>query len=82
MLVWTAAAVAFAVPLVAAWYLSHLPDAPHCPACRAVTAERLRPSSLDRWLARLGGADLRTCPRCGWIGRMRWRLAPGRVQGR
>ena len=61
-------------------YLARLPYAPACPACRAVTAGRMRPRALDRLLAWCGAAA-RDCPRCGWSGRMRWRLALQRVPG-
>jgi hypothetical protein len=63
----------------AAYHLSALPYAPECPACRGVTAHAARLSRMDRVLARCGGADARHCPRCGWSGRMRWRLAEERV---
>ena len=62
-----------------AHHLSALPYAPECPTCRCVTAQPSRLSPLDRVLAR-GGADVRHCPRCGWTGRMRWRLATERVR--
>ena len=64
--------------LYAAQYLLGLPVAPECPACRGVTAHPPRTSALDRLLAR-GGADTRRCPHCGWVGRMRWRLAAQRA---
>jgi hypothetical protein len=60
-------------------HLSALPYAPECPACRGVTSHPVRLSRMDRVLAR-GGADARHCPRCGWSGRMRWRLAEERVR--
>ncbi len=63
----------------AAWGLSHyfgrLPVAPQCPCCRTVTDRRTSAGSLDLLLARLGGAAFRECRRCGWAGRMRWRVA-------
>lgn len=61
---------------LAAQYLARLPVAPQCPACRSVTGQPAHASGADRLLARLGGAAARQCPRCGWSGRMRWRLAP------
>ena len=64
--------------LYAVQYLVALPFAPECPECRGVTAHPPRTSTLDRLLAR-GGADTRHCPRCGWNGRMRWRLAEERA---
>ena len=62
-----------------AHHLHALPYAPECPTCRGVTSQPLRLSPLDRALARRG-ADARHCPRCGWTGRMRWRLATARVR--
>jgi hypothetical protein len=59
--------------------LASLPYAPECPACRGVTSHGVRLSRMDRLLAR-SGADLRHCARCGWNGRMRWRLAEERVR--
>jgi hypothetical protein len=59
--------------------LTSLPYAPECPTCRGVTTNRVRLSRMDRLLAR-SGADNRHCPRCGWNGRMRWRLAEERVR--
>jgi hypothetical protein len=73
--------LALGASLYAAQYLVALPFAPECPACRGVTAHPPRTSALDRLLAR-GGADARRCPRCGWSGRMRWRLAAERVRRR
>ena len=75
-----------AMLLTAAWYLAmqyvvSLPYAPECPACKCVTAQPIRPRRIDRLFAYLGGADLRDCPRCGWSGRMRWRLAAERADG-
>lgn len=64
---------------LAAQHLSALPYAPECPTCRGVTAQSVRLSHVDRMLARRG-ADARQCPRCGWTGRMRWRLAEERVR--
>lgn len=61
--------------------LGSLPYAPECPACRGVTTQRVRLSRMDRLLAR-SGADNRHCARCGWNGRMRWRLAEERVRRR
>lgn len=63
----------------AAHQLTSLPYAPECPACRGVTSQRMRLSRMDRMLAR-GGAEARHCCRCGWNGRMRWRLAAERVE--
>jgi hypothetical protein len=60
--------------------LASLPYAPECPTCRGVTTHRVRLSRMDRLLSRLGNADNRHCGRCGWNGRMRWRLAEERVR--
>lgn len=60
--------------------LTSLPYAPECPTCRGVTTQRVRVSRMDRLLARCGGADNRHCHRCGWNGRMRWRLAAVRAR--
>jgi hypothetical protein len=57
-----------------------LPYAPDCPTCKCVTAQPIRPRRIDRALAQMGGAEVRQCPRCGWSGRMRWRLAAERVR--
>jgi hypothetical protein len=73
--VWAVLAVGVIVSYVAVRYVAALPEAPVCPTCRAVTGQPGRTTGLDRALARLGGAA-RVCPRCGWAGRMRWRLAP------
>jgi hypothetical protein len=73
----------FLMMLAASGYAAHqltsLPYAPECPECRGVTSQRMRLSRVDRVLAR-GGADARHCPRCGWTGRMRWRLAAERAR--
>ncbi|HEU0013422.1 MAG TPA: hypothetical protein VFQ45_07045 [Longimicrobium sp.] len=80
MLVWLAVVAAVAASLFAAQYLAALPYAPDCPACHTVTQQTLRATALDRALARMGGAASRQCPRCGWAGRMRWRVAAQRVR--
>ena len=77
-LLWTALGVMLVVSLYATQYLSTLPYAPECPDCRCVTSQPQRTSPMDRLLAR-GGAAARRCPRCGWSGRMRWRLAAERA---
>lgn len=72
--------LALAAPLLALHYLTRLPDAPVCPACRRVTHGV--PGSGGRALARvwllLPATEVRRCTACGWEGRMRWRWA---VQG-
>jgi hypothetical protein len=80
MMTWTTIAVLLAGSLYVAHQLSALPYAPECPTCRGVTAQPLRISRMDRVIAACGGADARQCPRCGWQGRMRWRLATARVR--
>lgn len=79
-------AIAMAVLLGASWlaanYLWHLPYAPDCPACKCVTGQHPRISRVDRLLAHRASVSARHCPRCGWSGRMRWRLAAERVKRR
>lgn len=65
---------------LAVHYVVSLPYAPDCPACKCVTAQPVHPGRIDRLFAHVGGADVRHCPRCGWSGRMRWRLAAERVK--
>ncbi len=65
--------------LYAAHLLVRLPYAPECPTCRSVTAQPVRTTHFDRMLAHRG-VSLRSCPRCGWAGRMRWRLAEERAR--
>lgn len=60
--------------------LSSLPYAPMCPTCHGVTTQAVFVSRVDRLLTNCGGGDARLCPRCGWHGRMRWRLAVERVR--
>ena len=72
---------ALAAPGILLHYLSRLPDAPACPACRAVTCEavsRVTPVLGDRLWAVLDATPPRNCTECGWRGRMRWRWAPER----
>jgi hypothetical protein len=78
-LAWVALAAALFIPLLGHQYVAHLPYAPECPRCRSVTAQLPPASAADRVLAALAGAFARTCSRCGWAGRMRWRLSPRRV---
>ena len=73
------------VSLLAGWmYVAHhlaaLPYAPECPACHGLTSAPGRLTRLDRVLAACGGAATRDCPRCGWRGRMRWRVAAARAR--
>ncbi|HYJ80794.1 MAG TPA: hypothetical protein VEW03_14365 [Longimicrobiaceae bacterium] len=71
--------LAAAASLAAMRYLAHLPDAPDCPRCRAVTGQAYVAGPIDRLCSRLAATPLRLCPRCRWVGRMRWRLAGERV---
>lgn len=82
LMMWTGIAALVAGSLYVAHQLAALPYAPECPACRGVTSQPLRLSRMDRVFAACGGADARHCPRCGWNGRMRWRLAAARVRRR
>jgi hypothetical protein len=72
-------AVLLGASYLAAQYLWSLPYAPECPACKCVTGQPTRTSRVDRLLARRASVSARHCPRCGWSGRMRWRLAAERV---
>jgi hypothetical protein len=74
-MVWALMLLSIAVAACAVFHVAHLPVAPQCPDCRSVTMLPLRPTLLDRLLGQLGNAAARECPRCGWAGRMRWRLA-------
>ncbi|HYR10506.1 MAG TPA: hypothetical protein VEQ60_22210 [Longimicrobium sp.] len=75
--------IAMVVLLGASWlaanYLWSLPYAPECPTCKCVTGQPPRTSRVDRLLSRGAPVSARHCPRCGWTGRMRWRLAAERV---
>jgi drug/metabolite transporter (DMT)-like permease len=77
-----AAMVAVAAPWVLARYLGRLPYAPECPHCHTVTGQRPARGALERAYEALTASTVRSCARCGWAGRMRWRLAPERVGGR
>jgi RNase P subunit RPR2 len=46
-----------------------------------VTARIQARSALGRVYQALTSSVVRTCTRCGWAGRMRWRLAPARMRG-
>lgn len=65
-----------AAPVGVAHYLNHLPYAPVCPRCRGLTEEGGPGAPLERLFAALAATGKRHCRRCGWTGRMRWRLAP------
>jgi hypothetical protein len=62
------------------WYLEHLPFAPACPSCRSVARSTGRDWPGLYLLPRLADTFLAKCARCGWRGRMRWRLAPRQVR--
>ncbi len=83
-MIWTwlvlAVLLGIAAPLFAGRYLAHLPWAPECPACRGITAETGRAGPFDRLCALLAATPVRSCERCGWAGRMRWRVARERVR--
>lgn len=74
-MVWALMALSAVLAVSAVFHLAHLPVAPQCPDCRTVTTILGRPTLLDRVLGQLGNAAARECTRCGWSGRMRWRLA-------
>ncbi|HEU4457383.1 MAG TPA: hypothetical protein VFR81_30215 [Longimicrobium sp.] len=73
-------ALMLVAPLAASHYLARLPYAPECPRCRAVTSPPSRIGAADRLYARLAATSVRRCGRCGWGGRMRWRLAEERIR--
>ncbi|HEX5724943.1 MAG TPA: hypothetical protein VFX98_05730 [Longimicrobiaceae bacterium] len=73
-------ALAAAVPLVAAHYLARLPFAPECPQCRSMTGQPQPHTLVDRLCALMAATPVRRCGRCGWAGRMRWRLAGERAR--
>jgi hypothetical protein len=72
--------LALAVPWTASHYLARLPYAPECPCCRPVTSPPSRVGWIDRVCAVLSATPVRSCARCGWAGRMRWRLAVERAR--
>ena len=71
-----------AAPWVLTRYVGRLPVAPECPHCTSVTGQRSAHGSLERAYEALTASAVRSCTRCGWAGRMRWRLAPVRVRDR
>jgi len=75
------AVVAGVTPWVVSHYLGRLPYAPECPHCRAVTRQAPAHGLADRVCAVITATPVRTCARCGWAGRMRWRLAHERARG-
>ena len=70
---------AAAASVAAVRWLAHLPAAPECPRCRAVTGQRGTTRAFDRFCAALSATPVRRCPRCGWAGRMRWHMARERI---
>lgn len=83
MILLFAIAVALAAtPLLIERYVAGLPDAPSCPTCRGVTQTTARGWLPDRLLSTAMLTAVRSCTRCGWRGRMRWRWAEDRVRGR
>ena len=75
--------VVMAVPWVLTRYLGRLPYAPECPHCHTVTTgQRPARGAFERAYEALTASAVRSCTRCGWAGRMRWRLAPERVRDR
>ena len=74
--------VVMAVPGVLTRYVGQLPYAPECPHCAAVTGQRPAHGTFERAYEALTASAVRSCTRCGWAGRMRWRLAPERVRDR
>ncbi len=73
----TVAIAALAAPVFALHYLTRLPEAPACPACRRITTrhELGRATGADRLLGVVSPTQVRQCTGCGWQGRMRWRWA-------
>lgn len=72
--------VSLAMGTLLAHYVSRLPYAPECPACKGITSEAPNNRLADRLCALLAHSSVRRCPRCGWSGRMRWRWAAGGVR--
>lgn len=70
------------VPRTLTQYVHRLPYAPECPHCHAVTGQTAAHGAIDRVCALLAATPVRHCSRCGWTGRMRWRLAHERVRDR
>jgi hypothetical protein len=81
MAVMLAAGVLAMGPWLLASYLGRLPYAPECPQCRAVTGQHPAHTVLDRACALLSATPVRHCARCGWAGRMRWRVASEHARG-
>lgn len=75
-------AVAMLLPGAVAQYLARLPYAPDCPRCQSMTGQRTVPGTFDWLYGLLLATPVRMCRRCGWTGRMRWRLATQRAERR
>jgi len=67
--------LALTMPRAVSHYQARLPYAPECPHCHAVTSQRSADSAFDRLCATIAATPVRSCARCGWAGRMRWRPA-------
>lgn len=80
VMVWMMAATMAVLPFLFLQHVKALPPAPACPHCRSVTAQRSVPAVWDRLYALVSATPVRRCARCGWAGRMRWRLAPQRAR--
>jgi hypothetical protein len=74
------AMIAAMTPRAVSHYLGRLPYAPECPHCGAVTGQTAHRGAVDRACALLAATPVRTCARCGWAGRMRWRPAYERAR--
>jgi hypothetical protein len=72
---------AAAMPRVLSHYVGRLPFAPECPCCHAVTSQTAVHGLADRLCALIDATPVRTCARCGWAGRMRWRVAREHARG-
>jgi hypothetical protein len=68
-------AICLASPLIADWYLRHLPVAPACPSCRWVAKQAAVQPTFPGVIPSFARTFLAECGRCGWRGRMRWTLA-------
>lgn len=79
-MVWLLAVTMAALPFLFVQHVHRLPQAPACPQCRTVTAQHAVDSPWDRLYALLAATPVRRCIRCGWAGRMRWRLATQRAR--
>jgi hypothetical protein len=67
--------VMLAAPVLIDRYVRHLPVAPACPTCACVARQAQVGPRLMAWIPAFGRTFLAECGRCGWRGRMRWKLA-------